>query len=86
MEESGFSRAGPAENSCGHSSATTLQNIPFEPREAEPPLGGKAFYADVPFEPREAKPGLRGKTFYADIPFEPREAKPRLCGKTFYAG
>ena len=45
LEESGISKAGLAGSSCAHSSATTLPNTLFEPREAEPPLGGEAFYA-----------------------------------------
>ena len=45
LEGSGISKAGLAGSSCGHNSATTLPNIPFEPREAEPPRGGEAFYA-----------------------------------------
>ena len=46
LEESGTSRAALAGNCCGHSSATTLPTTPSEPREAEPPLGGEAFYAE----------------------------------------
>jgi uncharacterized protein DUF4203 len=45
LEGSGTSRVGPAENSCGHSSAATLLNIHSEPREAKPSLRGEAFYA-----------------------------------------
>jgi len=45
LEESGISRAGLAENSCSHSSATTLPNILCGPREAKPRLRGEISYA-----------------------------------------
>jgi hypothetical protein len=34
--ESAISKMAAAGNFCGHSSAITLLNIPFEPREAKP--------------------------------------------------
>jgi hypothetical protein len=64
LEENGTSRAGLAENFCGHSSVTIFLNILFEPREAKPRFGGEIFYA-VLCEPREAEPPLGGEAFYA---------------------
>ena len=68
LEENGILKAALAGSSCGHSSAITLPNTLFEPREAKPRLRGETFYAALPnilFEPREAEPPLGGEAFYA---------------------